>query len=417
MKKVCVIGLGYIGLPTAAILASKGFDVSGVDINKEVVKSVNKHKSHISEPGLDKLLKQVVSTEKLHATNKIITADVFIITVPTPLKENLQPNISFVEDAVKQIALKINNGNLILLESTCPVGTTEQIVELLRQERPDLSLPGDKDSASVVSIAYCPERVIPGKTLVEIVQNDRVIGGYTESCAKIAHTFYKSFVLGKCFITNARTAEMAKLTENAFRDVNIAFANEISMLCDDLDVDTRELIELANRHPRVNILSPGPGVGGHCIAVDPYFLISQCKDNSILMQAARQVNQKKVDWVMNKVKTYSEKFTLSSNFTIACFGLAFKADVDDLRESPALEIAKRINSEISCNLLLVEPNLICLPSDTGLKIELSDLSYAISSADLLVLLVDHKEFKLLKPSYFNNKSILDTRGIWKLDDE
>lgn len=412
MKKVCVIGLGYIGLPTAAILASKGLNVLGVDINKEVVKSVNEHKSHIVEPGLDELLKKVVNTGMLSATDKISTADVFIIAVPTPLKVNLQPNISFVEDAVKQIALKINNGNLILLESTCPVGTTERIVELLRHERPDLSLPGENISETAINIAYCPERVIPGKTLIEIVQNDRVIGGYTENCAKSAYIFYKSFVSGRCFMTNSRTAEMAKLTENAFRDVNIAFANEISMICDELDVNTRELIALSNRHPRVNILSPGPGVGGHCIAVDPYFLISQSKDNSTLMQAARQVNQKKVDWVMNKVKNYSETFVSSSKLTIACFGLAFKADVDDLRESPALEIAKRINSEISCNLLLVEPNLAFLPDDTGLKIELSESSFAISSADLLVLLVDHKEFKLLKTSNFSNKSILDTRGIW-----
>lgn len=417
MKKVCVIGLGYIGLPTAAILASHGSLVLGVDNNEKVVNSVNEHKSHIVEPGLDELLKTVVKSGNLKAAKRANIADVFIIAVPTPLKKNLQPDTSFVDSAVKEIATKVTNGNLILLESTCPVGTTDLVVELLRRERPDLLLAGDPGFGPAVSIAYCPERVIPGKTLIEIIENDRVIGGYTKNCAKVAKSFYKKFVTGGCFLTDCRTAEMAKLTENAFRDVNIAFANEISMLSDELGVNTKDVIELANRHPRVNILSPGPGVGGHCIAIDPYFLIFQSKSNSTLMQAARQVNQKKVDWVTNKVKDYCNKIGSNGGLTIACLGLAFKADVDDLRESPALQIAKRIKNEVLCKLILVEPNLNSLPAETGLPVELSDISDALTNADLIVLLVDHKEFKKIEVSNFKDRSVLDTRGIWNLKND
>src|SRR5690554_4757012 len=361
---ISMVGLGYIGLPTAAVFASRRIKVIGVDVNQKAVDIINQGKIHIVEPDLDMVVHAAVTEGYLRATTTPEPADAFLIAVPTPFKnDNHDPDLSYIEAAAKSIAPVLRKGNLVVLESTSPVGATEQMAEWLAEARPDLTFPQTHGEDSDIRIAHCPERVLPGHVLRELVQNDRVIGGMTPKCSSVAVQLYKIFVDGECVITNARTAEMCKLTENSFRDVNIAFANELSIICDKLDINVWELIRLANRHPRVNILQPGPGVSGHCIAVDPWFIVSKTPDEAKLIHTARHVNDGKPDWVINKVKVAVAEFLqenpekTAKDVTIACFGLAFKPDIDDLRESPALAIAARITEQHAGPTYVVEPNI------------------------------------------------------------
>ncbi len=398
-ETVCVLGLGYIGLPTATAFASKKISVVGVDVNEKTVETVNRGEIHIVEPGLADVVGQVVTDGHLRAAIKPEPADAFLIAVPTPFQEGHQPDLSYIEAAARLIAPVLNKGNLVVLESTSPVGTTEKVGEWLAAARPDLTFPQTAGEASDIRIAHCPERVLPGKILYELVHNDRVIGGITPKCSESAASLYRIFVEGECILTNARTAEMCKLTENSFRDVNIAFANELSIICDKQGIDVWELIRLANRHPRVNILQPGPGVGGHCIAVDPWFIVSQTPEEARLIRTAREVNDSKPEWVVFKVKQAVVKFLnqhpekTEKDINIACFGLAFKADIDDLRESPAIIVVKKLSEVFSGKLLLVEPNIQSLPPKLVQYGELVSITAALNQADILVLLVDHKEFK------------------------
>ncbi|EHT8411844.1 UDP-N-acetyl-D-mannosamine dehydrogenase [Campylobacter coli] len=391
-NKVCVIGLGYIGLPTAAIFASRKIKVIGVDINQNIVDIINKGKIHIVEPGLDILVHMVVNDGYLKATTLPEEADAFIIAVPTPFKgDNHEPNLDYIEMASKAIAKVLKKGNLVILESTSPVGTTEQMAKWLADERPDLTFPHQTGEESDIKIAHCPERVLPGQVIRELVENDRIIGGMTQQCTEQAVSLYKIFVQGECIMTNARTAEMTKLTENSFRDLNIAFANELSILCDKLDINVWELIKLANRHPRVNILQPGCGVGGHCIAVDPWFIVYQNPNEAKIIKTAREVNDDKPNFVIQKIK---ERVKDISQPKIACLGLAFKPDIDDLRESPALDIVIKLASENASQILVVEPNIKQLPLKLQNKrnIKLVCLSQALDEADVVAVLVRHKEF-------------------------
>ena len=421
---ISVIGLGYIGLPTAAMFASKEKKVIGVDVSQHVVNTINSGKIHIVEPGLDVMVKKAVDEGFLKATTMPEPADAFLIAVPTPFlpikdQDSIpEPDLSYIQSATKAVARVLKKGDLVILESTSPVGATEQMSAWLAEERSDLSFPQTHGEDSDIRIAHCPERVLPGHVVRELVENDRVIGGMTNKCSQASIEVYKTFVQGDCVVTNARTAEMAKLTENSSRDVSIAFANELSIICDKLDIDVWELINLANLHPRVNILQPGPGVGGHCIAVDPWFIISKSPDESRLIHTARQVNDYKPQWVIEKVKLAVTEF-LSKNqnktikdVTIACFGLAFKPNIDDLRESPALEITSNLANLGICQILAVEPNISELPSFIPNSIELVSISKAISESDICVLLVDHLEFKQLSEDDLKNNLIIDTKGIW-----
>lgn len=414
-KRICVIGLGYIGLPTATVLASRGYHVTGVDVNPEVVKSVQSGNAHIAEPDLDMLIEAAVSSGKLAATMYVAQADVFIIAVPTPLNADKTPDLSAVEAAFDSIAPHIKVGDLIILESTCPVGTTDAMAKRLAALRADLDFPEAGKGGADVCMAYCPERVLPGQILKELIENDRVVGGITSTCSEQAISFYKSFVKGECLATDSKIAEMCKLTENSFRDVNIAFANELSVICDQQGVNVWELIQLANRHPRVNVLQPGPGVGGHCIAIDPWFIINQAPETSRLIQAARSVNNLKPQWVIQKIDeaVAQLKITTGNTPTIACLGITFKANVDDIRESPALDVVLTLAEQNLGQLLVVEPNLQELPLNLVNKsVQSATLDQACNDADLVVLLVDHKEFK--KPVFNSNKeqTVLDFKGLW-----
>lgn len=410
-KKVSVIGLGYIGLPTAAIIASRGVDVIGVDVSQHAVDTINQGKIHIVEPDLDMLVQSAVTTGKLRASIEPEAADVFMIAVPTPFTEGFKPDVSYIEAAVKKVALVLEKGNLLILESTSPVGTTEKISQWLSEIRTDLCFPHQDPEHADIQIAHCPERVLPGHIIQELVSNDRVIGGLTPYCAAQAKSLYQLFVKAECIITDARTAEMAKLTENSFRDVNIAFANELSIICDKLDINVWELIKLANRHPRVNILTPGPGVGGHCIAVDPWFIVDSAPEEARLIRVAREVNDAKPDFVLNKVRQVAEQF---KSPTIALLGLAFKADIDDLRESPAVGIAQKVIQENFANVLIVEPHIQELPeklqSENACLVSLAE---SLSKANIIVTLTDHKIFKQVKQSLLQEKVIIDARGIWE----
>ncbi len=411
ISRVSVIGLGYIGLPTAAIIANQNIDVIGVDISSEIVNSLNEGKIHIIEPDLDILVNQTVLAKRLRATLDPESADVFIIAVPTPFKEEYQADLSFIENVTKKIAPVLKAGDLIILESTSPVGATEKLDHWLSKLRPDLSFPGKSGDSSDIRIAYCPERVLPGKVIKELISNDRVIGGITDKCTEEAIAFYKIFVHGKCLATNARTAEMVKLTENAFRDVNIAFANELSVICDQLKINVWDLISLANHHPRVNILSPGPGVGGHCIAVDPWFIVQSAPNLANLIRMAREVNNAKPRWVINKVK---EAINNNSQTKVACLGLSFKPDIDDLRESPALEITTELAAECKVQIFAVEPHINKLPEFLNKfpNIQLCDVEYAIQNANLILLLVNHQSFTTINREMLFGKAIIDTRGMW-----
>jgi len=408
INKVILVGLGYIGLPTAAVLASRGVEVIGFDVNKKAVSMINQGKVHILEPDLDMLVHGAVKEGKLRAVLKPEPADVFIIAVPTPCKKNHKPDLTCVKKAAKAIAPYLEEGNLILLESTSPVGTTRQLSEWLAEECTDLIFPHQQKESNIF-IAYCPERVLPGKILRELVYNDRVIGGLNKESAKRAGELYKIFVQGECILTDAQTAEMCKLTENAFRDVNIAFANELSMICDKLDINVWELIQLANRHPRVNILQPGPGVGGHCIAVDPWFIVDSAPERSKLIRAAREINDFKPKFVLQKIREAVKK--IGHKPTIACLGLTFKADIDDLRESPALKIVQQIEHEDLGEIIVVEPNILSIGKHVIKNIVQSPLDEALSRAEIIVILVDHLEFKTIDFSSLSNKVIISTREI------
>ncbi|EGR0049861.1 UDP-N-acetyl-D-mannosamine dehydrogenase [Vibrio vulnificus] len=418
-ETISVIGLGYIGLPTAAMFASRKKKVIGVDVNQHAVDTINQGKIHIVEPDLDIMVHAAVSGGYLKATTTPEAADAFLIAVPTPFLpceegEIPAPDLSYIEAASNAIAPVLKKGDLVILESTSPVGATEQMAAWLAEARSDLTFPQTHGDNADVNVAHCPERVLPGHVVRELVENDRVIGGMSTRCSDRAVELYKTFVLGECVITNARTAEMAKLTENSSRDVQIAFANELSIICDKLDINVWELIALANRHPRVNILQPGPGVGGHCIAVDPWFIVSKTPEEALIIHTARKVNDSKPDWVINKVKVAIADFLQTNpektakDVTIACYGLAFKPDIDDLRESPAMIITQKISEMHAGRLIAVEPNIKLIPGKLK-HIELVDFEVAPKEADIQVLLVDHKEFKAAS---VNSGIIIDTKGIW-----
>ncbi len=400
MKKVIFLGLGYIGLPTAAIAAHHGYDVVGVDVNPSVVETINRGEIHIVEPELDKVVKESVQNGHLRAVSKPEAADAFFIVVPTPFKQNHRADTTYVESATRSVIPFLKEGDLFVIESTSPVFTTERMAELIYRQRPELR---DK-----IFIAYCPERVLPGNTLYELVHNDRVIGGINPESTEKAIEFYSAFVQGKLHRTNARTAEMCKLTENSSRDSQIAFANELSMICDKAKIDVWELIELANKHPRVNILQPGCGVGGHCIAVDPWFIVSDYPEQAQLIKRARETNDYKADWCANKVLETCRNFVEKNGREpiVACMGLAFKPNIDDLRESPAKYIASRIISEARAEVLIVEPNI-----STHTSFNLTDSKEAYAKADIIVWLVRHTPFLELPKD--NKKIELDFCGVRK----
>jgi UDP-N-acetyl-D-mannosaminuronic acid dehydrogenase len=416
-ETISVVGLGYIGLPTAAMFASRKKKVIGVDVNKHAVDTINRGEIHIVEPDLDMLVSAAVQQEYLKAVTTPEPADAFLIAVPTPFKpcevgDIPEPDLSYIESAAKAIAPVLKKGDLVILESTSPVGATEQLAAWLAESRQDLSFPQTAGELADINVAHCPERVLPGKVVTELVQNDRVIGGMSKRCSERSVELYKTFVMGECVITNARTAEMAKLTENSSRDVQIAFANELSMICDELDIDVWELISLANRHPRVNILQPGPGVGGHCIAVDPWFIVSKTPETAKIIHTARNVNDYKPEWVIDKVKVAVADFLnanptkTAKDVTIACYGLAFKPDIDDLRESPAIDITKSIAKSHVGKVLAIEPNITSINVE---NVELVSLDESLTRTDIHVMLVDHMQFKKIK---LNDAFVIDTKGIW-----
>ena len=408
-KKISVIGLGYIGLPTAAMLATQGIEVVGVDVNPFIIEAVNKGKAHIEEGGLDQLLSRCVSDGNLKATKVPEVADVFLITVPTPVNGDHTPDLSYVISAGRSIASVLKKGDLVILESTSPVGTTRMLGDVLAEERPDLSFPHITGENSDIHIAYCPERIIPGKMLEELVKNDRIIGGITAQCSKLAVKVYKTFVEGGCHITDDQTAGMVKLSENAFRDINIAFANELSMICGDLGLDVWKVIEMANHHPRVSILNPGPGVGGHCIAVDPWLIAASAPKQTRLIQTARKVNDAKPDYVIEQVEKALLKLPKAN---VACLGLSYKANVDDFRGSPALKIAEILSRKYTGRVFCADPFAYAL-SETQLKeagITLNSVWEVLNKVDVVVMLVGHKTFLTL--SYPQDKEVIDTIGFW-----
>ena len=407
---VCVVGLGYIGLPTAAIVARAGCKVQGVDVSQSVVDTINRGEIHIEEVDLDGLVQGVVQRGMLKASTKVAPADVFIIAVPTPFDENHAPDISYVLAAGEAVAAALKLGDCVILESTSPVGTTEALCDLIAKLRPDLKCPGRTNETPDVSIAYCPERVLPGKILEELTNNDRSIGGITPRCARKALAFYKLFVRGECVVTDSRSAEMTKLVENAYRDVNIAFANELSMVADQMGLDVWEVIRLANRHPRVNILTPGPGVGGHCIAVDPWFIVHGAPEQTPLIRTARGVNDGKIHHVIAQAEAL---IAANPQAKVACLGLAFKANIDDFRESPARLVAVTLARKFGARVKVVEPYASELPREfAGTEAELIDIDTALEEAGVLIVLVDHDQFRAVPLAERADKLVYDTRGIW-----
>ena len=404
MTSLCVLGLGYIGLPTASIFATKGCKVVGVDISASVVETINSGRIHIQEPDLDVLVRAAVQSGNLRASTKPAPADVFILAVPTPFSVAPDgariPDLSFVEAATRSLAPVVAAGNLVILESTSPVGTTEKVKVWLESELAKL---GRKVEG--VLYAHCPERILPGQMLKELVSNDRICGGLTPAASEKARDLYATFCTAQIFLADARTAELAKLTENAYRDVNIAFANELSLVCDRLGVDVWELIRLANRHPRVKILQPGPGVGGHCIAVDPWFIVDAAPAEARLMRTAREVNDSKPHHVVSQVRAAA-----GPGAVVACLGLAFKANIDDLRESPSVEIAGLL-ADAGLKVLAVEPHVSALPKSLQGRAELVPLDAALARATVVVLLVDHRAFAGLTLAQLSGKKLIDTRGM------
>jgi len=408
-KTVSIIGLGYIGLPTAATIATRGVEVVGVDISEHVVTQLNEGKAHFSEPDLDILLDAAVTTGKLRAEMEPQPADAFVIAVPTPFLDDKAADLSYVESATRAVAKVLVPGNLVILESTSPVGTTHKICEWIAQERPDLKLPLDGRLGDV-NVAYCPERILPGRMVFELVENDRIIGGMSDACGKRAAELYKLFVRGALLQTKAAIAELVKLIENAYRDVNIAFANELSIVCEKMDLNVWEAIALANRHPRVNILNPGPGVGGHCIAVDPWFLISAAREETPLMAAARTVNDGKPERVIAQLRMQMERFRRP---TVALLGLAYKPDIDDLRESPSLHIAEALAKD-EVELLVAEPHIEKLPADLAGRpnVTMIDAIEAVRRADIVVCLVAHSDFRDVPRDMLLSRVVVDTVGLW-----
>ncbi|MEP6808639.1 MAG: UDP-N-acetyl-D-mannosamine dehydrogenase [Chthoniobacterales bacterium] len=410
IETVCVIGMGYIGLPTCAILASRGLEVIGVDVDGAVVDKVNRGEIHIVEPDLDGLVQKVVANGKLKAFTEPQPADAFVIAVPTPITEDHKPDVSYVMAAAKSVARVLKKGDLVVLESTSPVGTTRRMAHLLAELRPDLTFPHQQEEDADVLVAYSPERVLPGKVLIEIINNDRSIGGLSRHSSERTASLYANFVGGDLFLTSAESAELVKLTENAFRDVNIAFANELAAVCQDLRLNVWEVIDLANRHPRVNILQPGPGVGGHCIAVDPYFIIDAAPKSTQLMSAARRVNSERPYAVVKDIEALLQP---GKQQTIACLGLSFKPNIDDLRESPAVEVVKRLSELPGVKIVASEPYAHALPHELeGRGIDFVDPLSAIDRADIVVLLVDHRQFNFIDPESLRDKQLVDTRGLW-----
>jgi len=413
VSRVAVVGLGYIGLPTAACLATGGLHVTGVDINTEIVERVNLGEAPFAEPDLSIAVSGAVAMGRLCAQTEMPAADAYIIAVPTPFTSDHHSDLSCVTAAAEAIAARLRGGEIIVLESTCPPGTTRRLSELLAARRPDLTLPHVPDAPSDVHIAHCPERVLPGRIMIEIAANDRLIGGLTPICAARAAELYRTFCRGELIITDADSAEMAKLAENAFRDVNIAFANELSLICGRLGLDIWAIRRMANRHPRVEILRPGPGVGGHCIAVDPWFIVESAPDLAPLIQTARAVNAQMPVHVAERIVATSRRFREPR---IACLGLSFKADVGDVRESPAVEIVQRVAAALPhVKILAVEPYVHQLPGslDELGNVVLTGTEDAIGDADVIALLVDHSRFGAIRKTQLAGKVIYDTRGMWE----
>ena len=409
--KICVVGLGYIGLPTAAMLASRGHDVVGFDVSERVVASVNAGEAHFHEPDLQMLLSAAVGTGRLRAVTSPEPADFFLIAVPTPIQPGGAPDMSYVDAAGRAIAPVLAAGSTVILESTSPVGSTESLARAMAEARPDLRFPTYKDDSGLadVAVCHCPERILPGRMMTELVSNDRIIGGLSWACADRALELYKGFVMGACYVTDCRTAELVKLTENAFRDVNIAFANELSMICEGLGVDVWAVRELANRHPRVEILQPGAGVGGHCIAVDPWFIVHSAPADARLIRTARTVNDDKPRRIVERVAQLADRFKAP---VIACYGLTYKPDVDDVRESPALEIVEAV-AKLGVELLVCEPNLKALPPVLAdhANVTLVDADTARRQADIAVFLVGHRPFRRFEIDTFLGKAVVDSIGL------
>ena len=417
LKTVSMIGLGYIGLPTATLFASRKIRVIGVDVSKHAVDTINSGRIHIVEPELDILVHAAVHEGYLRATTQPEPADAFLIAVPTPFMDGHKPDLSYIESAANSIAPVLSKGNLVILESTSPVGTTEKMAAWLAQMRPDLSFPQHAGENADIQIAYCPERVLPGKVIHELVSNDRVIGGMTQKASDMACMLYKTFVEGECIITNAPTAEMCKLTENSFRDVNIAFANELSIICGKLGIDVWELITLANHHPRVDILQPGAGVGGHCIAVDPWFIVDTCPKEARIIRAAREVNEYKPEWVLSQIKACitdalaADPALTMADVKVACLGLAFKPDIDDHRESPAVSIASKV-ANLGCQVLAVEPNINELPPKLHkFNLKLCELQEALANSNAVCVLVKHKSFRENAAEILKHHALVDAVGL------
>lgn len=412
---IAFIGLGYIGLPTAVVMANHGLKVTGIDINAANVERINRGEVTIVEPGLEEQLQKAINSGNLKATTEVVHADVYILAVPTPFKDDYEGDLSYIMAAAENIAPQLVGGELVILESTSPPQTTEKMAQHILTLRPDLVADGaeNPENKPVLYFAHCPERILPGYAMEELITNDRIIGGQTPRATEIATEVYGSFCTGELLPTDDVTAEMAKLTENSFRDVNIAFANELSLIADKLGIDVWELIRLANHHPRVNILQPGPGVGGHCIAVDPWFIVSADRENSNLIRTAREVNDGKPEWVVNKVRDAAGS---SPQPVVAALGLAFKPNIDDLRESPAMDITQRLAQELpGATVLAVEPNVSALPAKLeGIgNLEFDTYESAIERADVVVLLVDHEDFKAVPATALAGKQIVDTKGIWR----
>jgi UDP-N-acetyl-D-mannosaminuronic acid dehydrogenase len=410
-EKIAVIGLGYIGLPTAAVIASRGVRVIGVDVNQRVVDALNDGRVTIVEPDLDIVVRDAVAAGKMSATTVPQAADAFLVAVPTPFNQDRAPDLSYIETASKSIAPMLKSGNLVVLESTSPVGATERMAQWMAEARPDLTFSHQAGDAADIHVAHCPERVLPGHVMRELVENDRVIGGLSSKATDLAVDLYRIFVSGECIKTDARTAELCKLVENSFRDVNIAFANELSLVADRFGINVWELISLANHHPRVNILKPGPGVGGHCIAVDPWFIVHSAPDQARLIRTAREVNDYKPQYVIEKVVESAKGLTQPR---IACLGLTFKPDIDDLRESPSLDIVRRLADAKLGTLLLVEPYIETMPKSLygHDHLQLVGLDDALRGADIVLVLVNHKLFHGVDRALLQGKRVIDTCGAW-----
>ncbi|KQO76268.1 UDP-N-acetyl-D-mannosamine dehydrogenase [Rhizobium sp. Leaf262] len=410
--RVAIVGMGYIGLPTAVAIATRGIDVIGVDINPATVAALSRGEAPFVEPDLAVGVSGAVAMGRLSATTEMPEADAFIIAVPTPFNSDKSADLSCVEAAASQIAPMLRPGNIVILESTCPPGTTERIRKWIADLRPDLKTPVDGENRADLFFAHCPERVLPGRIMIEMITNDRVVGGLTPQCAEKAASIYRLFAQGEILLTDAASAEMAKLVENAYRDVNIAFSNEISLISESLHIDVWEVIRLANRHPRVNVLNPGPGVGGHCIPVDPWFIVSAAPELSRLIRTAREVNDHRPHHVAGQVVEKAKRF---KSPTVACLGLTFKANVDDIRESPAIEVVSLIAQSMpDLSILVSDPYVSTLPKLLGnfANLHLESAHQAVERADIVVLLVEHEAFKTIKHTRLGGKVVYDTRGAW-----